>query len=262
MFTSIYNIFNSYFPMISKISAADIDSVSKLDYEAYVGKPSNPEDIKKGSDVTIGSNEFKQWYAKYNSGAFVLSRRRIIGYHLYKKEVIGSFGLWPIDKATYERCIDGRIVEPEVNVVTPTETKHKYWYLSDIVLKDELRNRGLGILGLGNDLIYGSLKLWHKRGNMTDPVCLCAIPVPSKSTIDNKIPSTARLLAKYEFDKSQNINRENFYCYTKEMDLSEIEKIYNGYLFKSRQISVQRILNMLKMTILIISKKGGIDSTK
>lgn len=239
-----------FFPEVRHMVREDIPQVSALDIATY------------GGTVSIGEEALNGWFGKYSLGAFVLVRKNTHKFNLNEEvlneEVVGAFGVWPVSKGTFKKCKRGQITEEQVIVVKIKSGRtHGYWYLSDVILREEFRKNGLGLIGYGHTLIYESLRQWCQDNAMSHPQFnFCAIPItvkpfPSANSAPqsaeyplDKSKSTERLLQKYRFERSKFPNEHGSYCYTRTMNVANVEEIYNEYYFRTRKCRASKIIRM------------------
>jgi hypothetical protein len=131
-------------------------------------------DISEYRAGTVGLAGLQGWFESYSRGAFVLEHRA----GNEPKRIVGAFGLWPITADAYQNLINGTLDEIDIGAtdICPVQehARHKYWYLADIIIEPDFRQRGLrGKPALL--LMYEGLRQSETFGAFDTGIELCAI---------------------------------------------------------------------------------------
>jgi hypothetical protein len=95
-------------------------------------------DREEYGESSVSIEGLLAWYHAYPKGVWLLC----------KKGIVGGLGLWPVTEAAFEELVQGRYKE------TDLKSKHicsegkpfSRWYLADLIVDRQNRNRGRGIL--------------------------------------------------------------------------------------------------------------------
>jgi ribosomal protein S18 acetylase RimI-like enzyme len=229
---------------------------------------------------TVDESGLEEWWRRYRLGAYVLEAEAPGG----ERKIIGAIGIWPITKDTYTAIIRGKLKESDITAdcITPIRgrTRHRHWYLADIVVDRRFRDRSLRLTRFA-ELLTSATRQWLDSGHIADEVRLCAIVTPdphSKATEDN-YPG-AKLLSKLGFERAASRSGKLFSpdgmpIYLLSVTRSHIEAVYldrirpdaasawRGYWLAQvtrAAVALSASVAVLAVTILVANRFPGVAS--
>jgi|GEM_PF-2270905 len=145
---------------VAKYSVRNIQSTEELEQLWQI-------DLEAYQEACITLDEFYGWWDRYEPGLKVLFRG---------EKVVGAFGLWPLTSKIAKRFKEGEMREGDLHpfeLLDSDSCKTRYWYVSGIVLRPELRkspktNPIVMLLTVG-------LNIWLESGHLDFPVEVSAI---------------------------------------------------------------------------------------
>lgn len=118
-------------------------------------------------ELTLG------WWRRYSKGLFILRSR--------KHDFLGYLALYPITESTFGKIRDGRLTVDDIppdGIESGELSKHKYWYIADLMRRARPDNAPL-IIGeyMTLFLIAGALELWLEADDTDETVSLITFGV-------------------------------------------------------------------------------------
>ena len=131
---------------------AEIETLWTIDNAAY-------------GDGNITLEHFRALWMAYPQGLHVL-------YH--EDEILGAMGIWPVTERWASKLKSARLKEAELDANTVAEAARNppcYWYITGLMLREELIGRGGGV----KNLLNGALSIWLHRLKVGFPCEILAL---------------------------------------------------------------------------------------